>query len=236
MSRKRPHHEDATAPEGMDDPESYDETAPDGMAPEADAAATNAPGEDPVLLLAGEVASLKDQLLRALAETENLRRRSAREREDAVKYAAVPLVRDLVNVADNLRRALASVPAEAAQDNEQLKTLLDGVGMTDRELQTIFARHHIERIEPLGERLDPHFHEALYEIPDPSVPTGTVVQVLQAGYRLRDRLIRPAQVAVAKGGPSAAAGPAAAAPEGPGNDGTNGAGRHEPGRRFDTSA
>lgn len=231
MSRKRPHHEDATAPEGIDEPESFDERAPDATAP-----GTDAPAEDPVMLLAGEVASLKDQLLRALAETENLRRRSEREREDAVKYASVPLVRDLVNVADNLRRALASVPAEAAQDNEQLKTLLDGVEMTDRELQTIFARHHIERIEPLGERLDPHVHEALYEIPDPSVPTGTVVQVLQAGYRLRDRLIRPAQVAVAKGGPSAAAGPAAAAPEGPGNDGTNGPGRHEPGRRFDTSA
>ena len=235
MSRKRPHHEDATAPEIIDDPESFDERAPDGTAPETDSAATDAPADDPVMLLAGEVASLKDQLLRALAETENLRRRSEREREDAVKYASVPLVRDLVNVADNLRRALASVPAEAAQDNEQLKTLLDGVEMTDRELQTIFARHHIERIEPLGERLDPHFHEALYEIPDPSVPTGTVVQILQAGYRLRDRLIRPAQVAVAKGGPSAAAGPAATS-EGPGNDGANGAGRHEPGRRFDTSA
>jgi molecular chaperone GrpE len=233
MSRKRSHHEDAPASD------IFNEEAPDATAPEADTAATDATGEtpadDPVALLAGEVASLKDQLLRALAETENLRRRSAREREDAVKYASVPLVRDLVNVADNLRRALASVPAEAAQDNEQLKTLLDGVEMTDRELQTIFARHHIERIEPMGERLDPHIHEALYEIPDPSVPAGRVLQVLQAGYRLRDRLIRPAQVAVAKGGPSAAAGPAAA-PEGPGNDGTNGAGRHEPGRRFDTSA
>lgn len=228
MSRKRPHHEDATAPESFDDPESFGDEAPNAMAAEPDA-----PADDPVARLTGEVAALKDQLLRALAETENLRRRSEREREDAVKYASVPLVRDLVNVADNLRRALASVPAEEAQGNEQLKTLLDGVEMTDRELQTIFARHHIERIEPLGQRLDPHLHEALYEIPDPSAAAGTVLQVLQAGYRLRDRLIRPAQVAVAKGGPSAAAGPAAATPESSGNDGAD---RREPGRRFDTSA
>jgi molecular chaperone GrpE len=233
MSRKRPHHEDATAPESFDDPEGFGEQAPDAMAPESDVSA-----DDPVARLTGEAASLKDQLLRALAETENLRRRSTREREDAVKYAAVPLVRDLVTVADNLRRALASVPAEAAQGNEQLKTLLDGVEMTDRELQTIFARHHIERIEPMGERLDPHFHEALYEIPDPNAPAGTVLQVLQAGYRLRDRLIRPAQVAVAKGGPNTATATATEnpAPESPANDGADGPGQREPGRRFDTSA
>jgi molecular chaperone GrpE len=233
MSRKRTHHEDATAPESFDDPEGFGEQAPDAMAPESDVSA-----DDPVARLTGEAASLKDQLLRALAETENLRRRSTREREDAVKYAAVPLVRDLVTVADNLHRALASVPAEAAQGNEQLKTLLDGVEMTDRELQTIFARHHIERIEPMGERLDPHFHEALYEIPDPNAPAGTVLQVLLAGYRLRDRLIRPAQVAVAKGGRSTATATATEnpAPESPANDGADGPGQREPGRRFDTSA
>jgi len=184
------------------------------------------PAESPIARLEAEVAALKDQLLRALAETENQRRRATREREDAVRYAAVPLIRDLIGVSDNLRRALASVPTEAAADGEQLKTLLAGVEMTEKDLQTIFARHDIERIEPLGERLDPHLHEAMLEIPDARTPAGTVLRVLQAGYRLRDRLIRPAQVAVAKGG----AGPAADAADGSGN------GESQPGRHYDTSA
>ncbi len=154
--------------------------------------------------LEAEVASLKDQLLRALAETENLRRRSQREREDITRYAAAPLIRDLLGVADNLRRALESVPSEAAEGSEQIKTLLDGVEMTEKELHSVFARHHVVKIDPLGERLDPHWHEAMYEIPDPSAPVGTVVQVVQSGYRLFDRLLRAAQVGVAKGGPAPA--------------------------------
>ena len=230
MSRKHRHHEDAAAPDTAALETDTPTPAADEAAEAADQAAAGAPADDPIVRLGSEVASLKDQLLRALAETENLRRRAAREREDAVKYAAVPLVRDLIGVADNLRRALASVPAETMQGNEQLKTLLDGVEMTEKELQSIFARHHIERFEPMGERLDPHVHEAVFEIADPTVPAGTVVQVLQAGYRLRDRLIRPAQVALAKGGPSTAA-PREA------NTGDNGGnGSRNPGRRYDTSA
>src|SRR3990172_2316536 len=177
------------------------------------------PAGDPIAALEAEAAALKDQLLRALAESENLRRRTAREREEAVRYAAVPLIRDLIGVSDNLRRALASVSAEAAANDEQLKTLLAGVAMTEKELQTIFARHHIERIEPLGERLDPHVHQAMFEIPDPHTPAGTVLQVLQAGYRLRERLIRPAQVVVAKGGASP---PTDATGETPPENGRNG--------------
>ncbi|MFQ6017967.1 MAG: nucleotide exchange factor GrpE [Kiloniellaceae bacterium] len=184
-------------------------------AAEAEAAAKQAEAaaeEDPVARLEAEIASLKDQLLRALAETENLRRRSQREREDVAKYAAAPLIKDLLAVADNLRRALDSVPAEAAEDNEQLGTLLTGIALTEKELTAVFERHHIVKIDPLGERLDPHFHEAMFEIPDPDKPAGTVLQVIQAGYRLRDRLLRPAQVGVAKGGPAAT--PAAERDEG----------------------
>ena len=163
-----------------------------------------------------EIATLKDQLLRALAETENLRRRSQREREDALKYAAVPFMRDLIGVVDNLRRAMDSVAPEAIEADEHLKTLMAGLEMTENELATVFERHHIVKIDPLGERLDPHSHEAMFEVPDPDSPSGTVVQVVQAGYRLHDRLLRPAQVGVAKGGPApaplAAATPEAVAP------------------------
>jgi len=232
MSHKRDKH---TGPDNTDDvaPEA-DSPAVEGDIAPVDIAET--PIEDPVVRLEGEVAVLKDQLLRALAEVENIRRRSARERDDAVKFAAVPLIKDVIGVADNLRRALGSVPADAAGGNEggssdQLKTLLDGVEMTEKDLQSVFARHGIERIDPMGERLDPHFHEALFEVPDASVPAGTVVQVLQAGYRLRERLIRPAQVGIAKGGPSAAAVTSA----GDNGDGDGNA-QQDPGRRYDTSA
>ena len=149
-----------------------------------------------------EAALLKDQLLRALAETENLRRRSQRERDDAVKFAAAGLIKDLIGVADNLRRAQESVPPEAAAGNEPFETLLAGLEMTEKELNTVFEKHHIVKVEPLGELLDPHYHEAMFEVPDPDVPRGTVLQVIQAGYRLHGRLLRPAQVGVAAGGPA----------------------------------
>jgi molecular chaperone GrpE len=164
---------------------------------------------DQIARLEVAAAELRDQLLRALAEQENQRRRSRREREEAVRYAAAPLLRDLLNVVDNLSRALASVPDGAAENDEPLKTLLDGVKLTERELQSVFERHNIVRLDPLGERLNPHQHEAMFEMPDPSVPAGTVVQVLQSGYLLHDRLLRPARVGVAKGGPAATAPPPA---------------------------
>ncbi len=189
-------------------------------------AAELSPDEDPVKLLEGEIASLKDQLLRAMAETENVRRRAQRDREDSVKYAAAPVVRDLLGVADNLQRALESVPAELAEENEQVKNLRLGVEMTQKELQAVFERHNIRTIEPLGEKLDPHFHEAMFEIEDPEKPAGTVVQVIQAGYRLHDRLLRPARVGISKGGPKAA-GNGEAAP---------GDGELRPGGTVDTSA
>lgn len=156
-----------------------------------------------VVALEAEVSSLKDQLLRALAETENLRQRTRREREDTIKYAAMGLIKDLVEVTDNLKRAIDSVPADAVEDDSQLKNLLTGVQMTDKEILAVFERHNIKQVAALGEKLDPHSHEALFEVPDPTSPAGTVVQVMQPGYRLHERLVRPARVGVAVGGPAA---------------------------------
>ncbi len=211
---------------------------------EPDAPGETAPGEsvavemDRSARLEVEVAALKDQLLRALAETENLRRRSQREREDVVKYAAAPLIKDLVGVVDNLRRAMNSVSSEALEADEHLKTLMTGLEMTEKELNAVFEKHHIVKIEPLGERLDPHYHEAMYEIPDPEAASGTVLQVLQPGYRLHGRLLRPAQVGVAKGGPAPAPEPSVEPPAEPDGDPEPAGGNDEPppGSTVDTSA
>lgn len=189
-------------------------------AAEAEAAIDEAPAEAeeaagaPARLaeLEAEVSSLKDQLLRAMAETENLRQRTRREREDTVKYAAMGLVKDLVEVTDNLKRAVDSVPAEAVEKDEQLKNLLTGVEMTEKQILSVFERHNVKQVAALGEKLDPHSHEALFEVPDPTTPAGTVVQVMQPGYRLHDRLVRPARVGVAVGGPAAASEAEAPAP------------------------
>lgn len=145
-----------------------------------------------------ELADAKDKLLRALAETENVRRRAQREREDAAKYGAANFAKDLINVADNLRRALASVPEDQVKD-ELTRTLLQGVDATERELRAAFERHGIRRIDPMGERFDHNFHQAIMEVENSGQPGGTVVQVLQPGYAMHDRLLRPAMVSVAKG-------------------------------------
>ena len=171
-------------------------------APEAQAG--GAPGaeatslEERLAAAESELAESKDRLLRALAETENVRRRAQREREDAARYGASNLAKDLVNVADNLRRALASVP-EAQVKDDLTRTLLQGVDATERELLAAFERHGIRRIDPLGERFDHNFHQAIMEIENSGQPGGTVVQVLQPGYAMHDRLLRPAMVTVAKG-------------------------------------
>lgn len=178
--------------------------AEEAQAAADDAAAKETGAAERIAALEAEVSNLKDQLLRALAETENLRQRTRREREDTIKYASMGLVKDLVEVTDNLTRAIDSVPAEAIEDDSQLKNLLTGVQMTDKEILTVFERHNIKQVAALGEKLDPHSHEALFEVPDPNSPAGTVVQVMQPGYRLHDRLVRPARVGVAVGGPAAA--------------------------------
>jgi molecular chaperone GrpE len=145
-----------------------------------------------------EAAQLKDQLLRALAEAENTRRRSQREREDSARYAAAALAKDIVPVADNLARALAAVPAEALGKDEALKNLVDGIAATERQFLAALERHNIKRIDPLGEKFDANLHQAMFELPGTGQPAGTVVQVLQPGYVLHDRLLRPALVGVSK--------------------------------------
>ena len=147
-----------------------------------------------------EIAELKDKVLRTMAEMENLRRRTEREREDAVKYAAGKFAKDILSVADNLRRALDAV---ATSNDPAVKNLATGVEATERELLAVFERHGIKRIEALGARFDPNLHQAVFEVPDPSQTAGTVVQVAMAGYLIGDRLLRPAMVGVAKGGPAA---------------------------------
>jgi molecular chaperone GrpE len=151
-----------------------------------------------------EAAALKDQLLRALAEAENTRRRSQRDREESARYAAAPLARDILPVADNLARALAAVPAEALAKDEALKNLVEGIAATERQLQSALERHNIKTVEAMGEKFDGHRHQAMYEMPGEGKPAGTIVQVLQKGYMLHDRLLRPALVGVAKAEPQTA--------------------------------
>ena len=155
--------------------------------------------ETRVAELEAELAEHKDRLLRALAETENVRRRAQREREDASKYAIAGFAKDLLSAADNLRRALESLPESEAKD-ERTRSLLAGVAATERELLGVFERHGIKRIDPKGEAFDHNFHQAIFEAERADQPSGSVVEVLQPGYVLHDRLLRPAMVGVAKGG------------------------------------
>jgi len=150
-----------------------------------------------VAQLEAELAGYKDRLLRALAEAENTRRRAQREREDASKYAITGFAKDLLSAADNLRRALDSLPESEARD-ERTRSLLAGVAATERELLSVFGRHGIRRIDPPGERFDHNFHQAIFEAERADQPAGTIVEVLQPGYVLNDRLLRPAMVGVAK--------------------------------------
>src|SRR5207253_2367565 len=153
-------------------------------------AATVSP-EERVEALEQELAEAKDRLLRALAETENVRRRAQREREDTQKYAISNFARDLRSSVDNLRRALDSVP-EAEVLDSRAKSLLEGVAATERELLAAFERHGLKRIEPKGERFDHNFHQAIFEVERPGAAPGTVIEVLQPGYVLHDRLLRRA--------------------------------------------
>jgi molecular chaperone GrpE len=158
--------------------------------------------------LDAQVAELKDQLLRTLAEMENLRRRTEREIADSRTYAVTSFARDVLSVADNLSRALSTVPEDARVGaGETITALLDGVEMTERDLAKTLEKHGVRKLEPVGERFDPNFHQAMFEVPNPEVPNGTVVQVVQTGYRIGDRVLRPAMVGVARGGPKPGAQP-----------------------------
>lgn len=151
--------------------------------------------------LQNQVADLTDRLLRAHAEMENLRKRAAKEREDTAKYAIQKFAGDVVNVADNFERAILSVPQDAVGENAAFKSLLDGVSLTEREFLNVLDRHGVKRLSPQGEQFNPHQHQAVMEAQDPSVAAGTIVQVFQTGYVIQDRVLRPAMVVVAKGGP-----------------------------------
>ena len=152
-----------------------------------------------------ENAALKDRILRTLAEMENLRRRTEREVADAKTYGVSAFARDMLNVVDNLSRALESLPADARSGADAvLKSLIDGVELTARDLNAALARHGVKKLEPEGEKFDPNFHQAIFEAPDETLPSGTVTKVVQSGWRIGDRVLRPAMVGVSKGGPKVA--------------------------------
>jgi molecular chaperone GrpE len=149
-------------------------------------------------------AEYKDKLLRVLAEMENLRRRTAREIADTRAYGISAFARDILAVADSMERALAALDAEIREKADAgVKALVDGVELTERELHKVLEKHGVKKFEPMGEKFDPNLHQAMFEIPDPSRPSGTVAQVVQPGYLIGERVLRPALVAVAKGGPKA---------------------------------
>jgi len=174
-----------------------------GMSPEAG----NADADYEALVrLMQENEELKDRALRLAAEMENLRRRTQREVQDARTYAVANFARDMLSVSDNLRRALDAIPAETrSSGGAGLSSLIEGVEMTERAMLSGLERHGVKKIEPEGERFDPNFHQAMFEVPNPDLPANTVTTVVQAGYTIGERVLRPAMVGVSKGGPKAAA-------------------------------
>ena len=174
--------------------------------PEAPAAAAPKPSTS----LDRELAEAKDRLLRTLADMDNMRKRTEREVADARVYGISAFARDILSVADNMHRAMAALDDELrAKADESLKALLDGVELTERALINVLEKHGVAKIEPLNQKFDPNRHQAMFEVEDAGVPSGTVVQVMQAGYTIGERVLRPALVAVSKGGAKA---PPAAVP------------------------
>lgn len=209
MAKRSAHAEDAAVPAGGDAAPGVDpgEDAAPGVvkAPAAEAAppaAAASPGEpDP----AAVAAELKDRLLRALADMENLRKRTAREVADAELRGITSFARDMLGVADNMRRALEAVTPEVRSSAQGAVTaLIEGVELTERELLKALEKNRVRQFAPQGEKFDPNLHQAIFEVPDASVPAGNVVQVVQPGYMIGDRVLRPALVGVSKGGPKTA--------------------------------
>ena len=182
------------------------EAQPEAADNDVEAFAENEPGADDATEERdpeAEIAELNDKLLRALAETENLRRRARKEREDTANYAVSGFARDMLTVADNLGRALGTLPETSDGMDELLIGFVEGVKLTERELGTVLERHGIDRVDPMGEKFDPNRHEAMFEIPTGDATPGTVVQVLEIGYVLKERLLRAAKVGVARPLPEA---------------------------------
>jgi molecular chaperone GrpE len=170
-------------------------TTPDEQTAEATAT------PDPIEALKAENGEMRDKLLRTIAEMENLRKRTEREVSDTRSYAIAGFARDMLTATDSLSRALMVLPAEARDSADPtVKSLIEGIEMTEREMQRLLAKHGVKPIEAEGQKFDPHKHQAMFAVPDPSRPEGTVVQVVQAGFAIGDRVLRPAMVGVATGG------------------------------------
>jgi molecular chaperone GrpE len=168
---------------------------------------TEAPADETEALRA-ENAELKDRVLRTVAEMENLRKRTEREVADVRTYAIANFARDMLTATDSLSRALMVLPAETRDTAEgAMKSLIEGIDMTEREMQRLLGKHGVTPIEAQGQKFDPHKHQAMFEVPDASQPEGTVVQVVQAGFAIGERVLRPAMVGVSKGGPKGDAAP-----------------------------
>jgi molecular chaperone GrpE len=170
--------------------------------PERPASQPQAPTpEARIAELESQLADLTDRLLRVHAEMDNLRKRTEREKADLAKYAISKFARDIVGVSDNFQRAIAAVPPGAAEQDPALLSLIEGVTMSEREFLNVLERHGVKRIDPTGELFNPHLHQAVMEQPNTELPSGSVLRVVQAGYSIEDRVLRPAMVVVAKGGP-----------------------------------
>lgn len=173
---------------------------------------------DPIDVLKAENADLRDKFLRLAAEMDNLRRRTERDVKDAKAYSVAGFARDMLAVSDNLRRALDTLPPELKANSEAgIAALIEGVDMTERSMLSALERHGVRKIDAEGQKFDPNFHQAMFEVPNPAVPNNTVVQVVQTGFTIGERVLRPAMVGVAKGGPK---GDAPTASE-PGTSGLN---------------
>ncbi len=176
------------------------ETAPQTGADET--IQDDVPADDPLAALEAENAELRDRMLRVAADMENLRRRTARDVHDARTYAIANFARDMLAVADNLARALEAIPEDARRsEDEGYKALIEGVELTGKDMLGALERHGVKKLTPQGEKFDPNFHQAMFEVPNPEVPNNTVVQVVQEGYVIGERVLRPAMVGVSRGGP-----------------------------------
>jgi molecular chaperone GrpE len=175
-----------------------------GRAEDAQAGEPGAQDEAAVAGSAEErVRELEESLKRAVAEQENLRKRMEREKADTARYAIANFAREVLGIADNIQRAIDAVPKDAAANDQALKTFLEGIEVTERELHKAMERHGIAKLNPEGEKFDPNFHQAMFEIPTTDMPSGMVMQVVQPGYLLEDRVLRPAMVGVSKAAPAA---------------------------------
>lgn len=190
----------------MSDENKTPEEQPAEAAPETAAAeqpeAVEEAGVDPIEVLKAENADLKDRALRVMAEMENLRRRTEKEVKDARQYAVSGFARDMLTVSDNLRRALEALPEDDRKNADAgVASLIEGVEMIERDLLNQLEKNGVKKLDPEGQKFDPNFHQAMFEVPNTEVPNNTVVQVMQAGYVIGDRVLRPAMVGVSKGGP-----------------------------------